>query len=139
MVWDAPKRGPAITAAQDPRITRAGKYLRRFHLDELCQLIDVFRGNMSFIGTRPEVPEYVAAYTPEMMATLLLPAGITSRASLLFRDESALLNGAENPEQVYLKTILPEKMKYNLEELLKFSLHRDIGTLFRTLHTVLFK
>ena len=139
MVWDASERGPAITTAQDSRITRVGKYLRRFHLDELCQLIDVFRGTMSFVGTRPEVPEYVAAYTPEMMATLLLPAGITSRASLRFRDESALLKETENPEQVYLEKILPEKMKYNLEELLKFSLHRDIGTLFQTLHAVLFK
>lgn len=139
MVRDAPQRGPAVTVAHDPRITRAGKYLRRFHLDEMCQLIDVFRGVMSFVGVRPEVPKYVAAYTPEMRATLLLPAGITSRASLLFREEAALLNGAENAEQVYLEKILPAKMKYNLDDLLAFSLRRDIRVLFQTLHAVFFK
>lgn len=139
MVCDAPERGPSITVAQDPRITKAGKILRRFHLDELCQLLNVFQGDMSFVGTRPEVPEYVAAYTPEMWATLLLPAGITSHASLLYRNEAAQLNAAESPEQVYLEKILPEKMKYNLEDILEFSLRRDIVILFQTLYAVFFK
>ena len=139
MVWDAPERGPSITVAEDSRITRVGKILRRFHLDELCQLIDVFRGDMSFVGTRPEVPEYVAAYTPEMWATLLLPAGITSHACLLYRNEAAQLNAAENPERVYLERILPAKMKYNLEDILRFSLRRDIVILFQTLYAVFFK
>lgn len=139
MVWDAPERGPSITVERDPRVTRVGKHLRKYHLDELCQLIDVFRGTMSFVGTRPEVPGYVAAYTPEMWATLLLPAGITSHASLIYRDEVALLEGAVNPEQVYLEKILPEKMKYNLEDILEFSLCRDVGILFQTLFAVLFK
>lgn len=139
MVENAPTQGPALTVSRDSRVTRVGRFLRRFHLDELGQLIDVFRGTMSFVGTRPEVPRFVAAYTPEMRATLLLPAGITSRASLLFRKEADLLAGTDRPEQVYLAQILPRKMKYNLEDILEFSLRRDIAVLLRTLYTVLFK
>ncbi len=139
MVENAPAQGPALTVSQDPRVTRVGRFLRRFHLDELGQLIDVFRGTMSFVGTRPEVPRFVAAYTPEMRATLLLPAGITSRASLLFRDEAGLLAGTDHPEEIYLEQILPRKMKCNLEDILEFSLRRDIAVLLRTLYTVLFK
>lgn len=139
MVENAPTQGPALTVSQDHRVTRVGRFLRRSHLDELGQLIDVFRGTMSFVGTRPEVPQFVAAYTPEMRATLLLPAGITSRASLLFRDEAGLLAGTDCPEEIYLEQILPRKMAYNLEDILEFSLRRDIAVLLRTLYTVLFK
>ena len=84
MVSDADKRGSLVTVSGDSRITRVGHFIRNCRLDELCQLIDIFRGTMTFVGTRPEVPKYVAAYTPEMMATLLLPAGVTSEASILY-------------------------------------------------------
>ena len=91
MVQNADKIGAQVTVGNDRRITRMGKLIRKCRLDELCQLIDVFRGTMTFVGTRPEVPKYVAAYTPEMWATLLLPAGITSEASILYKDENRLL------------------------------------------------
>ncbi len=96
MVSNADKIGAQVTVGNDSRITRVGRVIRNCRLDEICQLIDIFRGTMTFVGTRPEVPKYVAAYTPEMMATLLLPAGVTSEASIRYKDESALLDGAED-------------------------------------------
>ncbi len=137
MISDADKRGTLVTVSGDSRITRVGRFIRRFRLDELCQLIDILRGTMTFVGTRPEVPRYVAAYTPEMLATLLLPAGVTSRASILYRDEAALLDGAADPDAVYIQQVLPEKMRYNLEELRQFSLRSDIQTMLQTVLAVL--
>ena len=136
MVQDADKRGSLVTVSGDSRVTRVGRFIRRYRLDELCQLIDVFRGTMTFVGTRPEVPKYVAAYTPEMLATLLLPAGVTSRASILYKDEAALLDAAEDVDAVYIQQVLPGKMKYNLEEMKNFSFLSDVNTMFRTVFAV---
>ncbi len=117
--------GFQVTVSGDKRITKVGRVIREYRLDELSQLIDVVRGTMTFVGTRPEVPKYVEQYTPEMMATLLLPAGVTSMASIRYKDEAKLLKSGEDTDQVYVETILPEKMKYNLEALKKFSLSED--------------
>lgn len=132
MVAGADKIGTHVTVGQDSRITRVGELLRKYRLDELPQLIDVLSGNMSFVGTRPEAVKYVEKYTPEMMATLLLPAGITSEASLLFKDEAELLDGREDVDKVYVERILPEKMKYNLDAIRNFSLTREIKLMFKT-------
>ena len=139
MVSDADKRGSLVTVSGDSRITRVGHFIRKCRLDELCQLIDIFRGTMTFVGTRPEVPKYVAAYTPEMMATLLLPAGVTSEASILYKDEAELLDAAEDVDAVYIRDVLPGKMKYNLDALKNFSFFSDIATMFRTVFAVLGK
>ena len=137
MVSGADKQGSLVTVSGDSRVTKVGAFIRKFRLDEVCQLIDIFRGTMTFVGTRPEVPKYVAAYTPEMMATLLLPAGVTSEASILYKDEAALLDAAEDVDAVYIRDVLPGKMKYNLESLKKFSFFGDILTMFRTVIAVL--
>ena len=139
MVQNADKIGAQVTVGNDRRITRMGKLIRKCRLDELCQLIDVFRGTMTFVGTRPEVPKYVAAYTPEMLATLLLPAGVTSEASILYKDEAALLDAAEDVDKAYIEQVLPGKMKYNLRAIYQFSFFGDIKTMFRTVFAVLGK
>lgn len=122
------------TAERDDRITRVGAFLRKSRLDELPQLYDILAGHMSFVGTRPEIPEFVSQYSNEMFATLLLPAGITSTASIRFRDEASLFNEAEETERsrIYLEKILPEKMKDNLNDILHFSVFRDLYILIRT-------
>ena len=130
-------RGAQVTLHNDNRITRVGYWIRRCRLDEISQLIDVLQGTMSFVGTRPEVPKYVEHYTPEMMATLLLPAGITSEASILYKDESALLDGAEDVDKIYIEQVMPAKMQYNLQSLEHFSFWGDIATMFRTVFAVL--
>ena len=137
MVSGADKQGSLVTVSGDSRVTKVGAFIRKFRLDEVCQLIDIFRGTMTFVGPRPEDPKYVAAYTPEMMATLLLPAGVTSEASILYKDEAALLDAAEDVDAVYIRDVLPGKMKYNLESLKKFSFFGDILTMFRTVIAVL--
>lgn len=138
MVQNADK-GSLVTVGNDSRITRVGKFIRKFRLDEICQLIDVFRGTMTFVGTRPEVPKYTAHYTHEMMATLLLPAGVTSRASIYYKDEAELLDNAEDTDKVYIEQILPAKMYYNLKEIKSFSFFGDIKTMFMTVFAVLGK
>ena len=137
MVNKADQRGSLVTVGGDSRITRVGRFIRDKRLDELPQLIDVLQGNMTFVGVRPEVPEYVKAYTPEMMATLLLPAGITSEASIQYKDESGLLEGADDIDKIYIEQILPKKMKYNLRTLQQFGFWNDIKTMFRTVSAVL--
>ena len=139
MVNNADKIGTQVTVGNDSRITRMGKLIRKCRLDELCQLIDVFRGTMTFVGTRPEVPKYVAAYTPEMQATLLLPAGVTSLASIMYKDEDELLAGAEDVEKTYTQQVLPDKMRYNLEAIEKFSFWGDIKLMFMTVFAILGK
>lgn len=139
MVSNADKIGAHVTANNDSRITRVGKLIRKFRLDEVSQLIDVLRGKMTFVGTRPEAVKYVEKYTPEMMATLLLPAGITSMASILFKDEAELLAGAEDVDTAYVNEVLPKKMKRNLKEIEKFSFFRDIKIMFMTVFAVLGK
>ena len=136
MVQDADK-GSQVTVSHDDRITKVGKFIRKYRLDEICQLIDILRGTMTFVGTRPEVPKYVAKYTPEMMATLLLPAGVTSLASIEFKDEAELLKNAEDVDKVYLSEILPKKMDYNLKELETFSLFSEIALMIKTMIAVL--
>lgn len=133
MVANADKIGAAVTKSDDARITRVGKVLRRLHFDEFSQLFNVLKGEMTFVGVRPEVPKFVAHYTSEMWATLLLPAGLTSRCSIVYRNENDKLEGVEDPEKVYLEEILPDKMQINLEEMVKFSLLRDVKTLFATI------
>ncbi len=137
MVSNADKIGTQVTVGNDSRITRVGKLIRKCRLDEICQLIDILRGTMTFVGTRPEVPKYVAAYTPEMYATLLLPAGVTSEASIRYKDEDLLLASAQDVDAAYIEQVLPEKMKYNLQSLRDFSFWGDIRTMFRTVFAVL--
>ena len=138
MVQNADK-GSQVTVGNDARITRMGKLIRKCRLDEISQLIDVLRGTMTFVGTRPEVPKYVEAYTPEMLATLLLPAGITSKASIYYKDEAELLDAAEDTDSVYINEVLPAKMYYNLQSIKRFGFWRDIGVMFQTVFAVLGK
>ena len=137
MVSNADQIGTQVTVGNDSRVTRVGRVIRKCRLDEICQLIDIFRGTMTFVGTRPEVPKYVDAYTPEMMATLLMPAGVTSEASILYKDEAELLDGAQNVDDVYVHQVLPEKMRLNLKAIRSFSFWSDIRTMFRTVYAVL--
>ena len=137
MVSNADKIGTQVTVGNDSRITRVGKLIRKCRLDEVSQLIDIFRGTMTFVGTRPEVPKYVAAYTPEMMATLLLPAGVTSLASIMYKDEDQLLSGAADVDKTYVEEVLPGKMRYNLKAIETFSFWGDIKTMLDTVIAVL--
>ena len=138
MVKNADK-GSLVTVNADSRITRVGKFIRKYRLDELCQLIDVFRGTMTFVGTRPEVPRYTEKYTGEMMATLLLPAGITSLASIYYKDEAEILDGVEDIDKVYIEDVLPGKMYYNLKAIENFGFFGDIKIMFMTVFAVLGK
>ena len=132
-------RGSQVTVSGDARVTRIGKIVRKCRLDELSQLIDVLRGTMTFVGTRPEVPKYTEQYTSEMLATLLLPAGVTSLASIYYKDEAELLDGAEDTDRVYIEQILPAKMYYNLKAIEQFSFFGDIKVMFMTVFAVLGK
>ncbi len=136
MVNNADRLGSAVTVSGDSRITRVGARLRDHRLDEFPQVLDVLTGDMSFVGTRPEAVKYVERYTPEMMATLLLPAGITSEASVEFKDEAELLESAENADETYLRDILPRKMDINLRTVREFSLGREFRTLLGTVFEV---
>lgn len=138
MVQDADK-GSQVTVSGDARVTRVGKFVRGCRLDEVSQLIDVWRGTMTFVGTRPETPKYTEQYTPEMMATFLLPAGVTSLASILYKDEAKLLDAAEDTDKVYVEKILPAKMYYNLKDIEDFSFWRDIKLMLMTVFAVLGK
>ena len=136
MVNDAEKKGTQVTTKNDSRVTRVGKMLRGCRLDELPQLFNVLKGEMTFVGTRPEVVKYVNCYTEEMLATLLLPAGITSQASIEYKDEEKLLENAENADEVYVEKVLPDKMKYNLKSLEEFSVLNDLKTMILTVIAV---
>lgn len=137
MVSDAEKYGTQVTAKEDKRVTKIGKTLRKYRLDELPQLFNILKGDMSFVGTRPEVPKYVKKYSNLMKATLLLPAGVTSMASIYFKEEENLLNGEEDMDSVYVKDILPMKMKWNLKYIRKFSLWKDIKIMLETVFAVM--
>lgn len=139
MVNNAEKIGTTVTVNEDPRVTNVGAKIRKVRLDELPQVIDVINGNMSFVGTRPEVVKYVKKYKPEMLATLLMPAGITSEASIRYKDEDKLLNKADDVDKVYIEQVLSAKMKWNLESVKNFSWIKDVGTMFRTIFAVLGK
>lgn len=138
MVQNADK-GSLVTVGEDSRITRVGRFIRKCRLDEICQLIDVLRGTMTFVGTRPEVERYTKQYTPEMMATLLLPAGVTSLASIYYKDEAELLDNAVDADKVYVEDVLPGKMYYNLKAIEEFSFFGDIKIMFMTVFAVLGK
>lgn len=137
MVADAPKQGSQVTVSGDARITGIGRFLRKVRLDELPQLFNILRGEMSFVGTRPEVEKYVGCYELEMYATLLMPAGVTSTASIEYKDEERLLSGGEDVDKTYVNEILPAKMEYNLQYIKEFSIGNDVGILFRTVLAVL--
>lgn len=136
MVSDADQIGSAITVGNDERITRLGAVLRKYRLDELPQLLDILHGDMSFVGTRPEVPKYVDLYTPEFYATLLMPAGITSEACIRFKDEADLLLDPDDVDRIYMETILPPKMVWNLSGVKDFSVFRELATMVRTVLAV---
>lgn len=136
MVKNAESLGAQVTTKSDMRVTKVGKKLRGCRLDELPQLIDILQGNMSFVGTRPEVTKYVEQYTPEMLATLLLPAGVTSEASIEYKDEERLLADAKNADKTYVEVVLPQKMEWNLRSLNDFSFVGDIKTMFKTVWAV---
>ena len=137
MVTNADKKGTLVTLKEDPRITKAGKKLRKLRLDELPQLFNIAVGDMSFVGTRPEVQKYVDEYSDEMKATLLLPAGVTSEASIRYKDEDELLKDAGDVDEVYIQKILPEKMRWNLRAIRRFSLPGELSTMVRTVFHVM--
>ena len=136
MVANADQIGSQVTVSNDSRVTKIGEKLRKYRLDELPQLFNIFLGDMTFVGTRPESTYYVKRYTEEMYATLLLPAGVTSQASIKYKDEADLLDQAEDVDQVYVKQILPEKMKYNLESIKNFSFIKELKTMIETVIAV---
>lgn len=139
MVANADKIGTQVTVDHDTRITRVGAFLRYYRLDELPQLFDILNGSMSFVGTRPEVLKYVNVYTNEMLATLLLPAGITSEASIRYKDENKLLDVADDVDAVYIEKVLPKKMEYNIRAIEQFSFFGDVMIMVRTVLAVLKK
>jgi len=139
MIQNADKMGSEVTANHDVRVTRVGSFIRKYRLDELGQLIDVFRGTMTFVGTRPEVSKYVEQYAPKMWATLLLPAGITSEGSIYYKDEGELLADSTDIDKTYIEDILPNKMFYNLEEIEKLNMWHDIKIMVMTVLTILGK
>jgi lipopolysaccharide/colanic/teichoic acid biosynthesis glycosyltransferase len=137
MVKDADKLGSHVTTKDDARVTRTGKFLRKYRLDELPQLINIILQDMSFVGTRPEVSKYVERYTDEMYATLLLPAGVTSEASIRYKDEEKLLEELESADDVYVYKVLPQKMEYNLRILKEFGLAKDVRVIVQTLAAIM--
>ena len=141
MVSNADKIGSLVTVGEDSRITKVGSKLRKLRLDELPQLFNILKGEMSFVGTRPEVRKYVDKYTDEMMATLLMPAGVTSLASIKFKDEDEIISehvaDGYSVDEAYIKFALSKKMEYNLEALREFSFVKEIGLMFKTVFEVL--
>lgn len=137
MVNNQDKNSSQVTLSNDARVTKCGAFLRKYRLDELPQLFNVLLGQMSFVGTRPEVPKYVRAYTPEMYATLLMPAGITSLASITYKDESEFLKSG-NADDDYINVLLPKKMELNLEYIKRFSVLSDIRIMIKTVTGVAF-
>ena len=137
MVINADRTGSLVTVQNDSRITVVGRKIRKYRLDEIPQLFNILAGDMSFVGTRPEVRKYVEEYSDEMKATLLLPAGVTSEASIRYKDEDELLKDAVDVDEVYIQKILPEKMRWNLRAIRRFSLHGELSTMVRTVFHVM--
>ncbi|HFR3426721.1 TPA: sugar transferase [Streptococcus suis] len=140
MVTDADKVGSLVTVGQDNRITKVGHIIRKYRLDEVPQLFNVLTGDMSFVGVRPEVQKYVDHYTDEMLATLLLPAGITSPASIAYKDEDSVLeeycSQGYSPDEAYVQKVLPEKMNYNLDYIKNFGIISDFKVMIDTVINV---
>lgn len=141
MVVNADRIGALVTTGNDSRITNIGRKIRKCRLDELPQLINILLGDMTFVGTRPEVKKYVDAYTNEMLATLLLPAGVTSLASIKYKDEDEIISKYTSQglsvDEAYIEKVLPDKMVYNLEYVKEFSFYKDIKLMFDTVLAVL--
>ena len=137
MVQNAEQLGTQVTSKDDMRVTSVGQALRKCRLDELPQLINILEGTMSFVGTRPDVPRYVAAYTDEMKATLLLPAGVTSVASIRYKDEDTLLDAADDVYDCYIHNVLPAKMEWNLRSLKEFSFIGELKVMVETVLAVI--
>lgn len=137
MVDNAENLGSSVTTENDIRVTKLGRKIRDYRLDEFPQIFDILSGNMSFVGTRPEIVKYVNQYKPEQYATLLLPAGITSYASIKFRDEAFLLSSSIDVDRNYIDEILPNKMKYNLKSIELFSVINDLEIIFKTFFEVI--
>lgn len=137
MVNNAEKLGSQVTTRNDSRVTKVGHFLRKYRLDEISQLINILIGDMTFVGTRPEVPKYVAAYTSEMMATLLLPAGVTSEASIEYKDEEKLLSNLENTDYIYIDKILKQKMIFNLGYLKNYNIKNELKMIKKTVFEVI--
>ena len=137
MVVNAESLGSMVTTKGDSRVTSIGRTLRKYRLDELPQIFNVILGDMSFVGTRPEVKKYVDLYKDEYYATLLLPAGITSLTSIMYKDEEKLLASSDDADEVYINTILPEKMKYNLQYTKNFGFWYDIKIMLKTVKEVI--
>lgn len=136
MVQDADRVGPPLTVGDDPRVTRVGRLIRKLRLDEFSQLLNVLGGSMSLVGPRPEVRKYVDVYTPEYMSTLLVRPGITATSSIAFKDEDSLLNSGGDPEEIYVKQILPPKMELNLKYLKNINVWNDMKIMFQTVTAV---
>ena len=136
MVQNADKLGTLVTTSGDTRVTEVGRFLRKYRLDELPQIFNVLSGSMTFVGTRPEVQKYVDMYCDEYYATLLMPAGITSLASIMYKDEEKLLQNVEDADKTYVEAILPEKMKYNLMYIKNFGFLSDIKLMLKTVKEV---
>jgi lipopolysaccharide/colanic/teichoic acid biosynthesis glycosyltransferase len=134
---NAESKGQLTTGGNDSRITRVGHFLRRYKLDELPQLLNVLLGDMSLVGPRPEVRRYVDLYTPEQQQVLSIKPGLTDYASIKYVDESELLAKAENPEQFYIETVMPDKLAINLKYIKSRSLAMDMGILFKTIGKIL--
>lgn len=143
MIENADKVGSLITVDNDSRITNIGKKIRKCRLDEIPQVINILKGEMSFVGTRPEVKKYVDRYSDEMKATLLMPAGVTSKASIKFKEEDEIIsnfaNNGESIDDIYVKKVLPEKMKWNLEYIKEFNFLKDIKIILDTIVSVIFR
>ena len=137
MVVDADKKGLSITVGRDSRITRVGAFLRKTKLDELAQLLNVLCGQMSFVGPRPEVPRYVELYTPYQRQVLLVRPGITDYASIAYRNENDLLAGADDPERMYIETIMPDKIELNMKYLREISPLADLRLILKTVIAVI--
>lgn len=136
MIVGADQCGELLTKEGDERVTLVGRALRKYRLDELPQIFHVLSGKMSIVGTRPEVPKYVDRYEDTYYATLLLPAGITSFASIKYKDEDKLLKEGEDVDSIYISRILPDKMRYNLKYLQRFGFRKDLFIMFKTVKEV---
>lgn len=136
---DSDKLGLITVGGRDPRVTRSGYYIRKYKLDEFPQLINVFRGEMSLVGPRPEVRKYVDMYTTEQMRVLSVRPGITSLASIRYRNENDILAAASDPDRCYIEQVMPDKLAIDLEYVDRASLWNDIKLIFSTFKEILAK
>lgn len=136
---DSDKQGLITVGGHDPRVTRSGYYIRKYKLDEIPQLINVFLGDMSLVGPRPEVRKYVDMYTPNQMKVLSVRPGITSLASIRYRNENDILAAADNPDKTYIEQVMPDKLAIDLEYVSRATLWNDIKLIFSTFKEIIVK